>query len=97
MTGGVAVVLGATGKNFGAGMSGGVAYVYDPEETLKALCNRCVHVWVGGWMTGEEEGRRVSCWHIYALGYPCVSQGLPEAHVTTHSTVDVIVRCRPPG
>ena len=42
MTGGVAVILGATGKNFGAGMSGGIAYVYDPEETLKALCNRYV-------------------------------------------------------
>ena len=31
MTGGVAVVLGPTGKNFGAGMSGGIAYVYDPQ------------------------------------------------------------------
>jgi glutamate synthase (NADPH/NADH) large chain len=30
MTGGVAVILGATGRNFGAGMSGGIAYVYDP-------------------------------------------------------------------
>ena len=42
------MVLGATGKNFGAGMSGGVAYVYDPEETLKALCNRCEYVWEKG-------------------------------------------------
>lgn len=31
MTGGVAVVLGAIGKNFGAGMSGGIAYVYAPD------------------------------------------------------------------
>ena len=31
MTGGVAVILGGTGKNFGAGMSGGLAFVYDPE------------------------------------------------------------------
>ena len=30
MTGGTVVVLGATGRNFAAGMSGGVAYVYDP-------------------------------------------------------------------
>ena len=29
MTGGVAVILGATGRNFAAGMSGGIAYVYD--------------------------------------------------------------------
>jgi glutamate synthase domain-containing protein 3 len=39
MTGGVAVVLGGTGKNFGAGMSGGVAYVYDPQDKFKSLCN----------------------------------------------------------
>ncbi len=31
MTGGVAVILGSTGRNFGAGMSGGVAYVHDPD------------------------------------------------------------------
>ncbi len=34
MTGGRVVVLGETGRNFGAGMSGGVAYVYDPEDTF---------------------------------------------------------------
>ena len=32
MTGGVVVVLGQTGRNFGAGMTGGVAYVYDNHE-----------------------------------------------------------------
>ena len=31
MTGGRVVILGETGRNFAAGMSGGVAYVYDPE------------------------------------------------------------------
>lgn len=39
MTGGVAVILGSTGKNFGAGMSGGIAYVYDPDQKLQALCS----------------------------------------------------------
>ena len=34
MTGGVAVILGPTGRNFGAGMSGGVAYVHDPDRRL---------------------------------------------------------------
>ena len=34
MTGGRAVILGPTGRNFAAGMSGGVAYVYDPEDQL---------------------------------------------------------------
>jgi glutamate synthase domain-containing protein 2/glutamate synthase domain-containing protein 1/glutamate synthase domain-containing protein 3 len=39
MTGGVVVVLGPTGHNFAAGMSGGVAYVYDPMKTLTERCN----------------------------------------------------------
>ncbi|MCH4169287.1 MAG: glutamate synthase large subunit [Streptococcaceae bacterium] len=39
MTGGVAVILGSTGRNFGAGMSGGVAYVYDPENKLAGNLN----------------------------------------------------------
>ena len=39
MTGGVVVVLGKTGRNFAAGMSGGIAYVYDPEGTFTGLVN----------------------------------------------------------
>ena len=39
MTGGVVAVLGKTGRNFAAGMSGGIAYVYDPEASFAALCN----------------------------------------------------------
>ncbi|WP_252699282.1 glutamate synthase large subunit [Natronosalvus vescus] len=39
MTGGVVAVLGETGTNFAAGMSGGIAYVYDPESTLRRAAN----------------------------------------------------------
>ncbi|MEC8332337.1 MAG: glutamate synthase subunit alpha, partial [Pseudomonadota bacterium] len=39
MTGGCVVVLGQTGRNFGAGMSGGIAYVWDPEGEFNKLCN----------------------------------------------------------
>jgi glutamate synthase (NADPH/NADH) large chain len=39
MTGGRAVILGSTGRNFAAGMSGGIAYVYDVNGTFKANCN----------------------------------------------------------
>jgi glutamate synthase (NADPH/NADH) large chain len=39
MTGGVVVVLGETGRNFAAGMSGGIAYVYDPDDAFAARCN----------------------------------------------------------
>jgi len=33
------VVLGPTGRNFAAGMSGGIAYVYDPDEQFADRCN----------------------------------------------------------
>ena len=39
MTGGTVVVLGMTGRNFAAGMSGGVAYVLDDEGTFASRCN----------------------------------------------------------
>ena len=39
MTGGRAVVIGKTGRNFAAGMSGGIAYVYDADGTFKTRCN----------------------------------------------------------
>jgi len=39
MTGGRVVVLGPTGRNFAAGMSGGIAYVHDPEDTFLTRCN----------------------------------------------------------
>jgi glutamate synthase (NADPH/NADH) large chain len=39
MTGGRAVILGPTGRNFGAGMSGGIAYVWDPEQILASRVN----------------------------------------------------------
>jgi glutamate synthase (ferredoxin) len=38
MTGGVAVILGQVGRNFGAGMSGGIAYVYNPNKTFESIC-----------------------------------------------------------
>ncbi|EUA56756.1 GXGXG motif family protein [Mycobacterium xenopi 4042] len=39
MTGGKVVILGRTGRNFAAGMSGGVAYVYDPDGALPGNLN----------------------------------------------------------
>jgi glutamate synthase (NADPH/NADH) large chain len=39
MTGGIVVVLGKVGRNFGAGMSGGIAYVLDEEDKFKRLYN----------------------------------------------------------
>src|SRR5690606_23244467 len=39
MTGGTVVVLGRTGRNFAAGMSGGIAYVLDEDGTFERRCN----------------------------------------------------------
>jgi glutamate synthase (NADPH/NADH) large chain len=39
MTGGLAIILGAVGSNFGAGMSGGTAYVYDEKNNFSENCN----------------------------------------------------------
>lgn len=39
MTGGRVVILGKTGRNFGAGMSGGVAYVWDQDQSFARQCN----------------------------------------------------------
>ncbi len=39
MTGGRAIILGDVGRNFGAGMSGGIAYIYNPNNTFEAMVN----------------------------------------------------------
>jgi glutamate synthase (NADPH/NADH) large chain len=39
MTGGRVVILGATGRNFAAGMSGGIAYIWDPDSKFAPQCN----------------------------------------------------------
>ena len=45
MTGGKVVVLGLTGRNFAAGMSGGIAYVFDEDGTFNSKCNaELVHI-----------------------------------------------------
>jgi glutamate synthase (NADPH/NADH) large chain len=39
MTGGRVVILGHTGRNFAAGMSGGIAYIWDPANEFLTRCN----------------------------------------------------------
>ena len=40
MTGGRVIILGAVGENFAAGMSGGIAYVFDEDDSLNSKINR---------------------------------------------------------
>ncbi|MBT5028574.1 MAG: glutamate synthase large subunit [Nitrospinaceae bacterium] len=42
MTGGTVVVLGSTGRNFAAGMSGGLAYIFDPDNSFAIHCNKSI-------------------------------------------------------
>ena len=39
MTGGHVVILGPTGRNFGAGMSGGIAFIFDPDQSFEGKFN----------------------------------------------------------
>jgi len=64
MTGGTVVVLGKTGRNFAAGMSGGVAYVYDEEGTFESNCNQTM-VALDKVLTSKEQeaGIDKAVWH----------------------------------
>ncbi|MBT6273862.1 MAG: glutamate synthase subunit alpha, partial [Chromatiales bacterium] len=66
MTGGVAVVLGPTGRNFAAGMSGGIAYVYDPDNAFESLCNMETIGIEGVMKDDEAELRRLLEEHVRA-------------------------------
>ena len=64
MTGGTVVVLGATGRNFAAGMSGGVAYVYDEKGDFERRCNQA-SVMLERVPSSAEQERNVerALWH----------------------------------
>jgi glutamate synthase (NADPH/NADH) large chain len=62
MTGGTVVVLGKTGRNFAAGMSGGVAYVYDEDGSFASRCNTSMVTLGKVLSTAEQEADRM-LWH----------------------------------
>ena len=65
MTGGTIMVLGQTGRNFAAGMSGGVAYVFDAEGHFADYCNQTM-VDLLPVLTRAEQEAKVSrdIWHL---------------------------------
>jgi glutamate synthase domain-containing protein 3 len=71
MTGGRAVILGRTGRNFAAGMSGGIAYVLDEDGTFEQRCN------MG--LVGFEEIEESEAIELHEL--------IEEHHLRTRSTV----------
>ena len=72
MTGGTVVVLGATGRNFAAGMSGGIAYVYDPAGDFASKCNTSMVSLDKVVSAGEQQLNR-DAWHAQHR------DGAPEA------------------
>jgi glutamate synthase (NADPH) large chain len=64
MTGGTVAVLGKTGRNFAAGMSGGIAYVYDEDGTFARRCNSAM-VSLDKVLSAKEQEATVksSLWH----------------------------------
>ncbi len=57
MTGGTVLVLGSTGRNFGAGMSGGIAYVLDEDSQFSERCNLSMVAIEPLLAASEQEGR----------------------------------------
>jgi glutamate synthase (NADPH/NADH) large chain len=65
MTGGTVVVLGQTGRNFAAGMSGGIAYVLDLDGTFAKKCNTSMVDLEPLLSEGEQQGKvSRDLWHM---------------------------------
>jgi glutamate synthase (NADPH) large chain len=62
MTGGTVVVLGKTGRNFAAGMSGGIAYVYDEDGSFASRCNTSM-VTLGKVLSTADQEADKALWH----------------------------------
>jgi glutamate synthase (NADPH/NADH) large chain len=86
MTGGTIVVLGDTGRNFAAGMSGGVAYVYDPDGDFAEKCNLSMVTLEPVLSASEQEAKGDrALWHRYgpngeAQSDEAILKGLIERH-----------------
>jgi glutamate synthase (NADPH/NADH) large chain len=86
MTGGTVIVLGETGRNFAAGMSGGIAYVYDPEGEFAEKCNMSV-VSLEAVLTSDKQKETIdkAIWHSVIRGEEAqtdeaILRGLLERH-----------------
>ncbi|HJU71126.1 MAG TPA: glutamate synthase-related protein [Paucimonas sp.] len=86
MTGGTIVVLGETGRNFAAGMSGGIAYVYDPDGDFVKKCNLAM-VTLESVLPNSEQEAKIdrTIWHSTVRGAESqtdedILKGLIERH-----------------
>jgi glutamate synthase (NADPH/NADH) large chain len=84
MTGGTVVVLGKTGRNFAAGMSGGVAYVYDEDGQFAARCNTAMVALERVEPAVEQDGD-TSGWHKGQADEPMLKAMVESHHKWTGS------------
>ncbi|WP_295536326.1 glutamate synthase-related protein [uncultured Pseudacidovorax sp.] len=86
MTGGTVVVLGKTGRNFAAGMSGGVAFVYDEDGQFASRCNLAMVTLDKVLTTGEQTaGIDRKFWHNAQTDEAQLRKLLEEHHRWTGS------------
>ncbi|MDQ6628421.1 MAG: glutamate synthase subunit alpha, partial [Pseudomonadota bacterium] len=86
MTGGTVVVLGKTGRNFAAGMSGGIAYVYDEHGDFASRCNTAM-VSLGPVSASAEQEKSVerAIWHAEQTDETILRNLIADHHKWTGS------------
>ncbi|RPJ48864.1 MAG: glutamate synthase subunit alpha [Betaproteobacteria bacterium] len=87
MTGGTVIVLGTTGRNFAAGMSGGIAYVYDEDGSFASYCNTAM-VQLEPLLTEAEQDAKVAheIWHMGETD-EAIAKRLIENHLRHTSSI----------
>ena len=84
MTGGTVVVLGRTGRNFAAGMSGGVAYVFDEDGQFARRCNTSM-VALEKVLPAPEQAGRAEGWHRETADEALLKKLIEDHHRWTGS------------
>ena len=90
MTGGRVIVLGSTGRNFAAGMSGGIAYVYDKDGSFKDKCNQEMVLLEDLQIEDEKVVRDLLQKHYQYTGSPIAARIFDEFHNEKRKFVKVM-------
>ena len=92
MTGGIVVVLGKTGINFGAGMSGGVAYLYREDDSFRTNINEEMVLLEELSLDDENEVKSLIEEHVNATGSPKANKILFNFETEKANFIKIIPR-----